>query len=112
MAQFNNNNNKKHVSFEDCITIRHYDYDKNEENEDKKGKDWQRTVDLTCREFHISIEKGGCGGNWNILETKLDELDEPYWLMIGQLWLRLYKDARRIEEGDTTDEDDDNKGEE
>ena len=71
MASFN-----KTVTFDECITIRHYDYDKTEDNEEKKGKDWQRTLDLTCREFKLSIEKGGCGGDWNILESKLDELEE------------------------------------
>jgi len=103
MTSFN-----KTVTFEECITIRYYEYERSEEDEDKKGKDWQRTVDLTCREFKLSVEKGGCGGNWNVLESKLDELDEPYWLLIGQLWQRLYRDARRIEEGDSSDEEDGN----
>jgi len=93
MASFN-----KRVRFDECITLRYYDYDKTEDNEEKKGKDWQRTVDLTCREFKLSIEKGGCGGDWNILESKLDELEEPYWYLIGMLWQKLYRGEKRIEE--------------
>ena len=103
MTSFN-----KTVTFEECITIRYYEYERNEEDEEKKGKDWQRTVDLTCREFKLSIEKGGCGGNWNVLESKLDELEEPCWLLIGQLWQRLYRGAKRIEEEDSSDEEDEN----
>jgi len=96
------------VSFEECITIRYYEYDRCEEDEEKKGKNWQRTADLTCREFNLPVEKGGCGGNWNILESKLDELDEPYWLLIGQLWQSLYRGAKRIEEDESSDEEDEN----
>jgi hypothetical protein len=103
MTSFN-----KTVTFEECITIRYYEYERNEEDEEKKGKDWQRTVDLTCREFKLSIEKGGCGGNWNVLESKLDELEEPCWLLIGQLWQGLYRGAKRIEEEDSSDEEDEN----
>tara|TARA_B110000285_G_C14515238_1_gene334093 strand:- start:27 stop:329 length:303 start_codon:yes stop_codon:yes gene_type:complete len=86
------------VTFEECITIRYYEYNKKEDDEEKKGKDWQRTIDLTCREFKMPIEKGGCGGDWNILESKLDELEEPYWYLIGSLWKNIYKGKKRIEE--------------
>ena len=92
--------NDKHITFDECITIRHYDYDKDELFFEKKGKDWYTTFDLTCREFHISIEKGGCGGKWDILEKKLDALDEPAWYLIGQLWNKLYNNKKRIEEDD------------
>jgi hypothetical protein len=107
MTSFN-----KTVTFEECITIRYYEYERSEEDEDKKGKDWQRTADLTCREFKLSVEKGGCGGNWNILESKLDELDEPYWFLIGQLWQRLYRGARRIEEEEEESSDEEEDGNE
>jgi len=101
MASFN----KKKVSFEDCITIRHYEYDRDEEYKEKRGRDWQRTTDLTCREFKLPIEKGGCGGDWNVLQSKLDELEEPYWCLIGQLWHKLFPAVKRIEE--TSDDSDD-----
>ena len=82
---------KKIVTFDECITIRHYEYDIIEECEEKKGRDWQRTSDLICREFKQPIENGGCGGNWNVLQNKF--------------WFNLYKFAKRIEES-SSDEDD------
>ena len=42
---------KKIVTFDECITIRYYEYDIIEDCEEKNGKDWQRTSDLICREF-------------------------------------------------------------
>ena len=63
------------VTFDECICIRHYEYDRDEEYEEKRGRDWQVTTDLTCREFKLPIEKGGCGGDWNVLQSKLDKLD-------------------------------------
>lgn len=96
---------KKIVTFDECITIRHYEYDIIEECEEKKGKDWQRTSDLICREFKQPIENGGCGGNWNVLQNKLDELTEPWWYLVGQLWFNLYKFAKRIEESSSDEED-------
>jgi hypothetical protein len=89
---------KKRVSFEDNIMIRHYEYFREEEMEEKLGKDWQRTQDLTCREFTIPIEKGGCGRNWHVLQYKLDKLGEPCWRMIGMLWHSLHPCAKRLEE--------------
>ena len=101
---------KKMVTFDECITIRHYEYDRNEEYEEKRGRDWQITTDLTCREFKLPIEKGGCGGEWDVLQCKLDQLEEPYWYLIGQLWQRMYPGIRRIEEED--DEEDEEEDEE
>ena len=94
---------KKRVAFEDNIMIRHYEYFREEELEEKLGKDWQRTQDLTCREFTVPIEKGGCGRNWRVLQYKLDKLGEPCWRMIGMLWHSLHPCAKRLEE----DSDDD-----
>ena len=96
---------KKRVAFEECITIRHYEYQRDEEMEEKLGKDWLRTQDLTCREFMLPVEKGGCGRNWQILQHKLDALGEPCWKMIGILWHSLHPCARRLEE-DNDDNDD------
>jgi hypothetical protein len=89
---------KKRVAFEDNIVIRHYEYMRDEELEEKLGKDWQRTQDLTCREFVIPIEKGGCGRNWHVLQYKLDKLGEPCWRMIGMLWHSLHPCSKRLEE--------------
>jgi hypothetical protein len=99
---------KKRVAFEDNIMIRHYEYFREEELEEKLGKDWQRTQDLTCREFTVPVEKGGCGRNWNVLQYKLDKLGEPCWRMIGMLWHSLHPCAKRLEE----DSDDDSSEEE
>jgi len=88
---------KKIVTFDECVSIRCYEYDQTEE-EDKKGRDWIRTQDLTCREFKLPEEKGGCGGDWNVLQRKLDELAEPYWYLIGQLWQQLFPGEKRLEE--------------
>lgn len=108
MASFN----KKIVTFNECITVWDYEYDPTKEKEDKKGCDWIRTQDLTCREFKLPEEKGGCGGDWNVLERKLDELAEPYWCLIGQLWQQLFPGEKRLEEilleyEDSLSEDDD-----
>jgi hypothetical protein len=89
---------KKRVAFEDNIMIRHYEYFREEEMEEKLGKDWQRTQDLTCREFTVPVEKGGCGRNWHVLQYKLDKLGEPCWRMIGMLWHSLHPCAKRLEE--------------
>ena len=89
---------KKRVAFEDNIMIRHYEYFREEELEEKLGKDWQRTQDLTCREFTVPVEKGGCGRNWHVLQYKLDKLGEPCWRMIGMLWHSLHPCAKRLEE--------------
>jgi hypothetical protein len=89
---------KKRVVFEDNIMIRHYEYFREEEMEEKLGKDWQRTQDLTCREFTVPIEKGGCGRNWHVLQYKLDKLGEPCWRMIGMLWHSLHPCSKRLEE--------------
>jgi hypothetical protein len=89
---------KKRVAFEDNIMIRHYEYFREEEMEEKLGKDWQRTQDLTCREFAIPVEKGGCGRNWHVLQYKLDKLGEPCWRMIGMLWHSLHPCSKRLEE--------------
>ena len=98
---------KKRVAFEDNIMIRHYEYFREEELEEKLGKDWQRTQDLTCREFTVPVEKGGCGRNWHVLQYKLDKLGEPCWRMIGMLWHSLHPCAKRLEE----DSDDDSSSE-
>jgi len=97
--------NKKSVKFDDCVAVWDYEYDRTMEDEDKKGRDWIRTTDLTCREFRLTIEKGGCGGDWNILQRKLDELEEPYWCLIGQLWQRLFPGEKRLEEDDSSEEE-------
>lgn len=99
---------KKRVAFEDNIMIRHYEYFREEELEEKLGKDWQRTQDLTCREFTVPVEKGGCGRNWHVLQYKLDKLREPCWRMIGMLWHSLHPCSKRLEE----DSDDDSSDEE
>ena len=95
----------RRVSFSENIsTVKCYEYFRDEDNEEKMGKDWQKTMDLTCREFFMPIEKGGCGRNWSILQEKIDELGEPCWRMIGQLWNRLFPNRRRLEEASDDDE--------
>lgn len=93
---------KKRVSFDDCITIRHYDFERDVDMVEKSGENWLETRDLVCREFFMPVELGGCGCKWHILEHKLNALKEPCWRMIGMLWNRLYPFSKfRIEE--TTD---------
>ena len=108
MTNINNNNSNKKVTFAECIsTIHEYEYDKTEDVYIKKGNQWQETIDLTCREFNRPISQGGCGSDWNILEYKLKQLEEPYWYMIGRLWSRLYSNSKRWEEdSDDSDSDD------
>ena len=97
---------KKTVAFEECITIRHYEYDRDEEYIEKRGVDWQRTTDLIYREFKLPVEMGGCGGDWWVLQGKLDELKEPYWYLIGKLWQQLFPGEKRFEEDDSSDDSD------
>lgn len=95
----------RRVSFSENISnVKCYEYFRDDENEEKMGKDWQKTMDLTCREFFMPIEKGGCGRKWSVLQEKLDELGEPCWRMIGQLWNRLFPNRKRLEE-ESDDED-------
>lgn len=90
---------KKNVSFATNIyTIKYYEIDHETECNVKRGEGWQKTTDLITREFRIPIDQGGCGKNWNILERKLDEIYEPYWELIGQLWSSLYPGKKRLEE--------------
>ena len=97
----------RRVSFSENIsTVKCYEYLRDDDNEEKMGKDWQRTMDLTCREFFMPIEKGGCGGKWMVFQEKVDELGEPCWRMIGQLWNRLFPNRKRLEE-ESDDESDD-----
>lgn len=62
------------------------------------GSDWQKTNDLIYHEFRRPLERGGCGGQWAMLETKLLELEEPCWAAVGQLWGMLHPDTPRREE--------------
>ena len=62
------------------------------------GKDWQKTTDLVYREFRLPLDKGGCNGDWDTLEEKLSNIDEPYWSIIGQLWSTLNGTLPRKEE--------------
>ena len=62
------------------------------------GQNWMETSDLVYRGFYFPIKEGGCNGQWEFLEKKLLELDEPQWSLIGQLWSSLNQDAPRIEE--------------
>ena len=102
----------KKVSFDECITIRHYEYDKDEELKAKKGCDWQRTSDLIHREFSQSKTKGGCGNDWCLFQQKLDEIEEPDWCLVGQLWRQLYQNKKRIEETSSSEESDEESDEE
>lgn len=62
------------------------------------GRNWLETSDLIYRMFYFPIEKGGCNEQWEILEQKLLEMEEPQWSLIGQLWSSLNPNCPRIEE--------------
>lgn len=97
----------RRVSFSENIsTVKSYEYFRDDDNEEKMGKDWQKTMDLSCREFFMPIENGGCGGKWMVFQEKVDKLGEPCWRMIGQLWNRLFPNRKRLEE-ESDDESDD-----
>ena len=98
----------RRVSFSENISsVKCYEYFRDDENEEKMGKDWQKTLDLTCREFFMPIEKGGCGRKWSVFQERIDNLSEPCWRMIGQLWNRLFPNRRRLEEDSDDDYDSD-----
>jgi len=89
----------KKVSFSEKLTeIKYYEYTQEEIIEEKKGKNWNETVDLIFREYTKPYLEGGCNNNWFILEKRLQLLDEPNWLLIGQHWNRLYPGMKRYEE--------------
>ena len=56
------------------------------------------TSNLCNREFNVPAIQGGSGGDWLVLQAKLDLLVEPDWSMIGSLWRMLHGDAPRIGE--------------
>lgn len=66
--------------------------------ENKIGKDWRKTFDIAFREFNLAIEKGGCGGIWEVFERKIHELEEPDYCLVGQKWRSLYGNEKRMEE--------------
>jgi hypothetical protein len=90
----------KKVTFSNNISdIYYFEYDDKEEYiKEKKGNNWQETCDLIYRNFKKPYSEGGCDNNWFILEKKLQLLDEPYWMMIGQFWNILYPGLKRYEE--------------
>ena len=89
----------KQVAFSDCIsTTEYYEIDKTKEYDVKRGIGWQQTTDLIYREFRMPVTRCGCGGDWKVLERKLDEIEEPYWELIGGLWSTLHPGKKRLEE--------------
>ncbi len=73
--------------------------------ENKIGKDWQETFDLAFREFNLAIEKGGCGGVWEVFDRKVCKLEEPDYCLIGQKWRSLYGNEKRLEEKEIYNKD-------
>ena len=89
----------KHVTFADSIsTTKIYEIERSKEYGIKRGEGWQQTTDLIYREFRIPVIRGGCGGDWKVLESKLDEIEEPYWELIGGLWATLHPGKKILEE--------------
>ena len=70
--------------------------------EERVARNKHQTSDLVYREFSKSLESGGLGNSWSLLETELDKLEEPCWSTIGQLWRRLHGDKPRLEENACT----------
>lgn len=89
----------KKVKFAENISNTYYfEYDKEEYIKEKKGENWEETSDLIYRNFKKPYSEGGCDNNWFILEKRLQLLDEPCWMMIGQFWNILYPGLKRYEE--------------
>lgn len=89
----------KKVSFSENLTeIKYYEITPEDIIEEKKGKNWHETMDLIFREYKKPYNQGGCNNNWFILEKRLQLLDEPNWLLIGQHWNSLYPGLKRYEE--------------
>jgi len=76
------------------------------------GSGWQQTMDVVNREWRVPIDRGGCGGKWEVLEEKLMAIDEPCWAAVGQLWGHLHQGALRLEEQkeESSEEDESNEG--
>lgn len=89
----------KKVKFAENISNTYYfEYNKEEYIKEKKGENWEETSDLIYRNFKKPYSEGGCDNNWFILEKRLQLLDEPCWMMIGQFWNVLYPGLKRYEE--------------
>lgn len=68
------------------------------DKENKIGKNWQQTFDLIYTKFELPVEKGGCGGEWKVLERQVHQLEEPDFCLLGQKWNSLYGLQKRKDE--------------
>lgn len=64
--------------------------------EERKAKDWRKTYRYASKFSNYGLD--GLGGDWYRFQEKVNQLDEPDWCCIGQLWARHYGKSQRFEE--------------
>merc|ERR1711988_421180 len=50
---------------------------------------WVQTRDLCNREFWQPQTEGGCGGQWAMLMKLVDQIDEPDYCAVGNIWAAI-----------------------
>merc|ERR1719460_2028270 len=53
------------------------------------GCGWVQTRDLCNREFWKPQTEGGCGGQWAMLMKLVDQIDEPDYCAVGNIWAAI-----------------------
>lgn len=53
------------------------------------GCGWVQTRDLCNREFWQPQTEGGCGGQWAMLMKFVDQIDEPDYCAVGNIWAAI-----------------------
>jgi len=53
------------------------------------GCGWVQTRDLCNREFWQPQTEGGCGGQWAMLMKLVDQIDEPDYCAVGNIWAAI-----------------------
>jgi len=62
------------------------------------GTGWLETRDLVAREFIRPQSMGGCGGDWQVLYRRVEQIEEPDFSAMGLLWRQLFHKRQRLEE--------------
>lgn len=105
MASFQEEYNKcnsKKISWSDSdggelCEIKYIYQTPSEQFNERKAKNFREVCDL-IRNFNYPISAGGSGGKWLEFESKVKQLEEPDWFLVGQMWKKLYGSAYRLEE--------------
>ena len=95
-------NNSKKVCWSDSnggklFKIKYIYQTPSEQINERKAKNFREVCDL-IRHFNEPRNLGGSEGKWLEFESKVKQLEEPDWYLVGQMWRNLYGSAYRLEE--------------